>query len=80
MQIDANWGKCDIQWHSMALSGSLWQSVAVCGCQWQSVAVCDSFNFYKLIINIGLSAAGAKADGVKAGCAKANCALSIILS
>ena len=44
------------------------------------MAVCDSFNFYKLIISIGLSAAGAKADGVKAECAKADCALSTILS
>ena len=39
-----------------------------------------SFNFYKLIISIGLSAAGAKADCVKADCVKAECALSTILS
>ena len=57
------------QWQSVAVSGSLWQSVAVCGSLWQSVTVSDSFNFYKLIISIGLSAAGAKAD----------CALSTIL-
>ena len=42
---------------------------------WQSLAVRGSFNFYKLIISIGLSAAGAKAD-----CAKADCALPTILS
>ena len=51
----------------------------------QSVAVSGSFNFYKLIISIVLSAAGAKAecakaDCAKADCAKADCALSTILS
>ena len=32
------------------------------GSQWRSVTVSCSFNYYKLIISIGLSAAGAKAD------------------
>ena len=55
--------------------GSQLQSVVVCGSMWQSLAVSGSFNFYKLIISIGLSAAGAKAD-----CTKADCALPTILS
>ena len=57
-----------------------WQSVAVCGNMWPPVAVSHSFNFYKLKISIGLSAAGAKADCAKADCAKADCALPTILS
>ena len=52
-----------------------WPYLTFGGSQLQSLAVSGSFNFYKLIISIGLSAAGAKAD-----CTKADCALPTILS
>ena len=60
----------------MATYGNLWKLLEIIGgSQWPSVAVRGSFNFYKLIKSIGLSAAGAKVD-----CAKADCALPTILS
>ena len=52
----------DSLWQSMAVCGSLCQSVTVGGSLLHNVTVCGSFKFYKLIISISLSAAGAKAD------------------
>ena len=67
---------CGNLWKLLEMIGNFWQlSVAVSGSLWPSVAVSGSFNFFKLIISIGLSAAGAKAD-----CANADCALPTILS